>query len=220
MTTNIYQVRRLDAESAKRLLVLVSVAGMLVTSTLAIMAFQRMREVERDADQNSLIAVMDPQGHQYAFTLYRASEWQPDEQLYFDKLEDVVRCARGLPLPMPGGAPCWDRVFPILGKDAHKAMTDYVAAFGKTTDEVVAAMRKRKISVTILNGSTKTEDGRYRLYWREVEHDPETKKLIRDEQWTGLFDVSRVTATRQDVAVLNAIGMRIDAYMWTPGKNK
>lgn len=220
MTTASFRVRRLDAEAAKRLVVLVSVAGMLCTSALAIMSFQRMREVESSADKNSLIAVMDPQGHQYAFTVYRASEWIPDEQLYFDKLEDVVLCARGLQLPMPGGAPCWDRVFPILGKDAHKAMADYVASFGKTTDDVLAAMRQRKITVTILTGSAKTEDGRYRLYWREVEHNPTTKKVIRDEHWTGIFDVSRVPATRQEVAALNAIGMRIEAYVWTLGKQK
>jgi hypothetical protein len=215
-----YRSRRLEASAAMRLTVLVSVAGMLCTSAIAVMAFFRMREVERDADKNSLIAVVDSQGHQYAFTAYRASEWSPDEQLYFDKLEDVVLCARGLPLPMPGGAPCWDRIFPILGRDAHRAMTEYISGFGATPDAVIAVMREREITVTILPGSTKTDDGRYRLYWREVELDRKTRKPVRDEHWTGLFDVSRVAVTRQEVAVLNAIGMRIEAYAWTLGKQK
>jgi hypothetical protein len=220
MTSDTFRVRRLDAEAAKRLTVLVSVVGMLCMSAVAILAFLRMTEIERDAEKNALIAVIDSQGHQYAFTSYRASEWLADEQVYFDKLEDIVLCARGLQLPMQGGAPCWDRVFPILGKEAHRSMTAYVASFGKTPEEVAAAMSARRITVTIVSGSTKTDDGRYRLYWREVERDPLTKKIIRDEHWTGLFDVSRVAVTRQEVAALNAIGMRLEAYTWTLDKQK
>jgi hypothetical protein len=143
-----------------------------------------------------------------------------DEQLIFDKLEDVVLCARGLPLPMPGGQPCWDRVFPLLGKAAHVAMTEYISGLGTTTDAVLATMREKQITVTILPGSTKTDDGRYRLYWREVEVNRKTKQVARDETWTGLFDVSRVAVTRQEVAALNAIGMRVDAYVWMLGKKK
>ena len=220
MTSTAYRVRRLSAEDAKRLAVFASIAGMLCMAVVTIMAFARVREVEQNAEKDSVVAVIDTQGRQYAFTAYRASEWAPDEQLDFEKLEDIVMSTRGLQLPMPGGAPCWDRVFPILGKEAHKSMTAYVGAFGKTSEEVAAAMSKRRIAVTILPGSTKTDDGRYRLYWREVEHDPLTKKLIRDEHWTGLFDVSRVAVTRQEVAALNAIGMRLEAYIFTLGKQK
>ncbi len=96
------------------------------------------------------------------------------------------------------------------GQTANTKLTEYLNSQFGDPDKWDAGMKKRQgIEVEILPGSTKSEDGRYRLQW--LEREPATG---RDEHWSGTFAVSRVVATKESVALGNAIGMRIDSFTW------
>lgn len=172
----------------------------------------RLDEFERQGGSNGVMAVIDKCGNAYDFAMTRSGEWQPDEALYFSALEDMIDCTRGLRAPQErGGRSCWLKVWPVLSKDATvKLTTEFLQPqLGKDMAKWPDAMKRRQIDVEILPGSTKSDDGRYRLAWKETE-----RASGRVEYWSGVFAASRVVATKESVAAGNAIGLRIDSFTW------
>jgi hypothetical protein len=224
MTVVDYQaarVRRIDAQSAQRWLaraglVAVITSPLLAMGTISVWLDNRLARYEKQAASGGLMAVINSRGDAYEFEIVHSGEWTPAEAMYFEKLEDVIDCTRGLRMPRTASdKSCWPKVYTMLGADAErgltaeKKMTEYLQQFGKDTPSIQASFAKHEIEVEILAGSTKSEDGRYRLQWRERE-----RATGRDEIWSGLFAVSHVKANKEAVAAGNAIGMRIDSFTW------
>lgn len=206
--------RRIDAQTAQRWIaragIVALVAGPL--AGLALVAFwldHRLDEYQQSPARGEPMAVIDKCGNSYEFTMTRSGEWQPDEALYFDKLEWMIDCTRGLRVPSGKSQSCWLKVWPMLAPPAHEKLMEFTGQYCKEQRTCPLELAKHQVEVEILKGSTKSEDGRYRLQWRERE-----PANGRDEYWSGVFTLSRVAATKKSVAEGNAIGMQIDSFTW------
>jgi len=209
----ISRIQRLSDRVAQQWLIRVCIVGMLACSAAVVISIgwvvSRLDEFERQGGSNGVMAVIDKCGNAYEHTITRSGEWQPDEALYFDKLEDMIDCTRGLRVPGEGGRSCWLKVWPMLGPAAYSTLMEFTDKYCKDKATCPLELAKHNVEIEILKGSTKSDDGHYRLQWRERE-----KALKRDEYWSAVFTVKRVAATKQSVAEGNAIGMYIESFTW------